>query len=173
MKMTLARALKEKNRMVGELNRLYNLICRHNGFSFDVQFKPDAEIPDTISREEALKRADYDAKALCDEYLKLEERFIKLKIAINLANAGAAETLIRLAEAKSHLVKLDQINGGSNTVRKYEPGDGKPKSATYTIWAFTQKDLDDKRKRYTDLVNKYQDDIDEFNAKTSIEIADE
>lgn len=165
MKMTIARALKEKNRIVGKINTVRATVMRENAKSGVFATDSDISEADMVKAVDSKRRTD--VKALEAEWKALEERLVAVKTAIQKANVGAIETLVRLQEAKSHLAQLDSWRGG-------EPGCaiiGNGSTCCTTVALDPDYEAIEKEK-YTDLVNKLQDEIDEYNAVTTAEIAD-
>lgn len=167
MKMSIARALKEKNRLVGRINQVRSLLSSENVKIFTVSVG-EGERPDyDAMRKECEAKRRVDVAALEMEWKALKERLAELKIAIQKANAGAIDVLVRLQEAKSHLAEIDQIQYGENDVSDMGCGRYRVCSAV-----FGQEYQLSEKKKYGDLVNELQDRIDEYNASTQVEIAD-
>lgn len=165
MKMSIARALKEKNRLVGKINQIRALLGSENVKAFSVQVKEgqpyDAE--QLVASCDAKRKVD--VLALEAEWKSLEEKLICLKIAIQKANSGALDTLVRLQEAKSHLSQIDQIRYGETDVSDAYQG----RLQVVTAKLGQEYQLAEKEK-YTNLVNELQDKIDEYNATVQVEI---
>lgn len=163
MKMSLARALKEKNRLIGEMNRLWTLVIQNNQVVVQIPLKKDETF---VAPDDSviLAKMTVDVKDLYKQYIAAKERLLKVKAAITRANAGAAETLVKLAEAKSALARINQISVGQANDRPYSEYVQCVRFALDNKWHL------DEVKRLTDEVNALQDEIDEYNAKTSIEL---
>lgn len=167
MKMSIARALKEKNRLVGKINQVKNLLNVENLKSFTVTLKEGQQYASAKLIEACDAKRKVDVKALESEWKNLEEKLIQLKVAIQKANAGALETLVRLQEAKSHLTQIDQIRFGENEVS--ESYNNRVQGVSVV---FGQEYQLAEKEKYTNLVNELQDKIDEYNATVQVELAD-
>ena len=167
MKMSIAKALKEKNRLVGKINQVRSLLNAENIKTFSFQIKDGEQ----YNEEKLIAACDgkrkVDVKALEAEWKTLEERLIRLKVAIQKANSGAIETLVRLQEAKSHLTQIDSIRYGESGIS--ENFNGRVIGISAALGQ--EYELAEKTK-YTNLVNELQDKIDEYNATTQVEVAD-
>ena len=79
--MTLAAALKEKNRLAGELSRNWSMIAKEN------------------SKREDVSRV-IDVAEVYQKVQLYREKLVELKTKIGLANAGNLERIYRLEELK-------------------------------------------------------------------------
>lgn len=148
MKMTLARALKEKNRLAGELNRCWDLVCRENSRREDVSRTTDiAELYNTIH--------------------VYREALIELKQKIGLANANNLERIYRMEECKNELRRLEGIN--TNEMSDFqEIGDSNYKEFKRTV-VFTAAQVHEMKQALQMECNNLQDELDEYNASTKID----
>ncbi|MFA5754416.1 MAG: hypothetical protein WC905_03645 [Patescibacteria group bacterium] len=148
--MKLAKALKEKNRLVGEINRLKALIIRDN----------------SIESTMALKK---DRKQQWQDYRNAVAALIKIKTAIFKANVGIYETIVNMGELKNELTWITQLNttDGVVTNSNYR-GDGVSQT-TYSAF-LTQEDIDAAIVRNQNIIAELQDELDEYNANTVIPI---
>ena len=92
MMMTLAQALKEKNRLAGELARNWSMIARENS-----------------KREDSPRVID-----VAETYRKVQlykEKLTELKTKIGLANAGNLKRIYKLEECKNELNRLNEYLG--------------------------------------------------------------
>lgn len=162
MKMSIARALKERKRIIGEMNTLWTRAVTNNTVQRTIKIGDDKP-----SKEELATLRKQDPKTLMEAWKKLQQRLIALKVAIHVANTGVAEKLARLGELKSELKQLESMSAGNNSceycstdfVRIYDVVlDDNWRTMT----------MDELRK----AINALQDDIDEYNATHFIEIAD-
>lgn len=165
--MTIARALKEKNRLVGKINQVRNLICSENVKQFTIRLKEGQILEANKAISECDAKRKVDVAKLEAEWKELEERLVCLKVAIQKANSGALDTLVRLQEAKSHLSQVDQVRYGES--QAFENGQG---LATVVTSVLGQEYQLAEKEKYTNLVNELQDKIDEYNATTQVEVAD-
>ena len=149
MKTKLNKALKQKNRLVGELNRIKSL----------------------IQRENSRKEADYNEEKIQDLFLQfsvLTNELIDLKTAIQRATAPIADKLLRLAEIKGQVdfyQSLETTNGTFERSLSY--GSDKVKTETYCAY-YDQNAVDNKLAEIQKEINDLQDEIDDYNAITTI-----
>ena len=166
MKMSIARALKERKRIIGEMNTVRQRINSSNLVHVMVRVDKDGNFKLPTKDEIAAKRKRCSAK-LMDEWYGLRDRLVQLKVALHEANTGVVEKLARLSELKSELAEVERTSGYDNEV----------------------EDVNDTFKRVTDVVfdnewrigradelrkeiNELQDSIDEYNATHYVEVAE-
>jgi len=146
MLITLAQALKEKNRLVGEISNLWNLVRRENACwenrtrSIDVN-----ETMQTIN-----------------EYT---QKLIELKTKIGKANAGNLENMYALEEYKSQISKYGNIDTDEE-VRYLGENEDRTLSKTCIIKTSEVLKL---QKSLQIKCNQLQDALDEYNATHKIE----
>ncbi len=95
MKITLAQALKEKNRLAGEITNLWNLVQREN------------------SCWENHTRC-IDIRQTLETIGTYTEKLIELKTKIGKANKDNLENMYSLEELKNKISKLDGIDTGED-----------------------------------------------------------
>lgn len=148
--MKIAKALKVKNRLAGELNRIKNLIQRDNS-------KPEYANPgfDRIKMEE-----------LAESFYKTKNELIKLKAKIQKKTAPIADKLIAIAEAKDEIEFFKSLDtrAGIEVVHTF----GKESKNVLYHAFYTQGDVDQKLVEIQNQIDTLQDEIDEYNASTSI-----
>lgn len=164
-KISIARALKEKARLIGQINKLWNQINKENikRKSFDLTPAADGSRSAIPSIEELNAARKFDVKANLQTYMNMRKRLIDLKVAITKANAEAADILVKLTEAKSWLFTLTNLAVAENDVRQ---------SHGEAVVCFSAVDPEDHivmQNEATAQVNDLQDQIDEFNATHFIE----
>lgn len=146
--MKLHQALKLKNRLVGEINRLKVIFNRENSRRSDDPSKVDPkEIFDKIKHNQSL--------------------LITLKANIAAANISIYPLIEEMSELKTEIQYLQSLSTreGIEVERSY----GTTSGATYTWNAFLNQAkvdslVEDLQKRINDL----QDKIDAYNASTDI-----
>ena len=148
MKSRLAQALKEKNRLASEVERLWGLIIREN------------------SKREDMTPAIDVAKTF--ELVQLyTEKLIELKTKIGQANAGNLERIYRMDECKSRLRKLDMVNTDDSTdIQRLT--DTQYRELKRNV-VFSKTQILAMREELQLECNRLQDEMDEFNAKTTID----
>jgi len=145
--MNIAKALKVKNRLIGEVTKLQEIVRRENSRRNDNTSKVDV------------------AAMLC-QLDDTREKLIQLKAAIAIASAAISEKLVRLSEKKTYVNWIDSL----------PTRDGKEKVAlgtkeveTYEWKAYYNRQaLDELVIGERKAIEKLQDEVDEFNAKTTI-----
>ena len=162
MKMSIARALKERKRIIGEMNTLWTRVLKNNTVQKTIKLGDDKP-----SKEELATLRKQDPKALMEVWKNFQQRLIALKVAIHVANVGVAEKLARLGELKSELKQIECMTAGNDSCEYCN-------SDFVRIYDVVLDDnwrtmtLDELRK----AINALQDDIDEYNATHFIGIAD-
>ena len=162
MKMSIARALKERKRIIGEMNTLWTRVLKNNTVQKTIKLGDDDP-----SKEELATLRKQDPKVLMEAWKNLQQRLIALKVAIHVANTGVAEKLARLSELKSELKQIECMSVGNDSCEYC----GTDFIRIYDVA------LDDNWRTMTldelrNAINALQDDIDEYNATHFIEIAD-
>jgi type II secretory pathway component PulF len=145
-RMTLAQALKRKNRLAGELVRTQQILQREN-----------SRRSDNVSTT--------DRNSLWDQVLRISDELGKLKDQIARANVPIYAALERMAELKSRIAFVSNLpmREGEEIV---EMGQG---SVTYT-WNsfFTHATVDKLVGEIQMEIDSLQDQIDAHNATTII-----
>ncbi len=148
--MKLAKALKEKNRLVGEVNRLKGLIMRDN--SLETKYLE--------GKNRARQWLDYTAAV---------EALVAIKTAIFKANTGIYRTIVLMSEKKAELgwiTSLNTTNGVQETPNYRGEGVIKTEYSAY----ITQDGIDTRIVELQKEIARLQDELDEFNATVTIEI---
>ena len=147
-KVTIAKALKEKNRVAGRLAKARDLVNNENS--------KDKKVPRGINVSETFALA----KALRD-------RLIAIKSAIAEANKPIVSKIIELDEIKSEIAYLNGLN----------VKEGKFIETNYGSRIELEIDVIISKQEVLDAVaalqaraDQLQDELDEFNAATRIEI---
>ena len=145
--MKLSKALKEKNRLVGEINRIKIILAREN------------------SRDEnSFSKID---RALVWEKLdQTVEKLIKIKAAIFAANVTIQEDICRLSEIKSRIEFLKTLNVAHGNV-EYPSYNSEPIIKKLDAY-YKQDDIDNLTDKLQLEIEKIQDRLDEYNAITEV-----
>ena len=146
--MTLATALKEKNRLAGELARNWSMIAKEN------------------SKREDVSRV-IDVAEVYQKVQLYREKLVELKTKIGLANADNLERIYRLEELKNELKRLDDIRT-DETSDFQEIGDSNVKEYKRTV-VFTAAQIYKMREKLQQDCNDIQDELDAYNATTKID----
>lgn len=148
----LARALKEKKRIITRINEIVEWMKTEN-----VHFKD--EIPDVDLREKYEKLREY------------KRQLIELKEKIAQANAqsGIALNVYNMEELKAELAVWNRMNTNvtPDRERDYETKEViiREKVAFYSFL-----EVEDKKRELRELIEATQDRIDDLNATTFIEL---
>lgn len=147
--MKIAKALKIKNRLAGELNRIKGLIEREN-----------SQLLENFNENKV--------KELAESFYNTKADLIQLKAKIQMKTAPIAEKLIAIAEAKDEMSFFQSLDtrDGESIVNITRYG-AEPKKVVYKAY-YTQDDVDAKIVEIQAQIDKLQDEIDEHNATTSI-----
>jgi len=142
--MNLAKALKQKNRLIQTISELQSEIQRNNS-----------------CREDSLRKIDVNKSM--EELLATTEELIKLKIAIFVASTPMRENILRLGELKSKIQFLRGINTQEGYVDSYD-------SKTLYVVAYDINYIKEETKKCETLIDDLQEELDKFNHITEIEI---
>ena len=162
MKMSIARALKDRKRIIGEMNTLWTRVLKNNTVQRTIKLGDDKP-----SKEELATLRKQNPKALMEAWKKLQQRLIALKVAMHVANTGVAEKLARLSELKSELKEIGNMTAGNDSC-EYCNADFVRIYDVVLDDNWRTMTMDELRK----AINALQDDIDEYNATHFIGIAD-
>jgi hypothetical protein len=155
----LAKALKLKNKLAGELAELMIKIQRNNIY--------------TVGKE-----PDYNAEVLFQQYKDTQARLVKIKVAIQAANQAVEDKILRMAEAKARLSLLAGIAVKEGVEEEVIGGwqlltDGsrtqQTKRVEYKSY-LNRKRLDSEIDQAKAEIETCQEELDAFNAATMVEI---
>ena len=145
MKMSIARALKEKNRLAKEIERLWSAVQSEN------------------SCLETHKRT-VDVKNALETIKLYGTKLVELKTKIGNAYRGEMFRKIHLLdETKNRLAKLSNTNGSEDSEESY-----RGTKITRTA-VFNDEMLLTMQRQLQGEANRLQDEIDSFNASTKID----
>ncbi|MCQ2378880.1 MAG: hypothetical protein MJ016_06695 [Victivallaceae bacterium] len=146
MKVSLARALKERSRLAGKLKTDFQIINREN------------------SVVKGSNRS-FDLHAVLEDAYRVHERLIALKKVITGANAPIAGKLAEMDEIKSMLAYLADVNTTEGYEQRNYGSDTILKEVVVTA-AEVQNRMDLLQAK----IDALQDELDEFNAATKVEL---
>ena len=145
---SIARALKEKNRVAGRLAKAREIIQQEN------------------SKDKSLPRR-VDVEASYAEAKMLEARLVAIKSAIAQANNPIVAKIIELDELKSEIAFLNGLNVKEGRFEEVTYGDKIVRDIEAVVGqARVLAEVAELQKRADAL----QDALDEFNASTKVEI---
>jgi hypothetical protein len=141
---SLAKALKLKNRLAGRVTQLTQDVKNYN------------------SREEGSEVLDVVQRYA--ERIEVVGRLVELKTAITRANQPVQRTIYTLAERKAQMTLLNELNTNHGAVTHYH-------HATVRYVAQLRKEQVDQEKRRLELeIDALQEELDRFNQATLIEV---
>ena len=146
MKITLAQALKEKNRLAGEINHLWSLVQRENSCW------------DNHTR-------CIDIRETLETIGTYTEKLIELKTKIGKANKDNLENMYSLEELKSKISKLDGMETEEDV--KYMGVQGTVKMVRSPD--VTASEVLKMKKELQIRCNQLQDALDTYNVRNSID----
>jgi hypothetical protein len=153
MNISIAKGLKEKNRISGKISKLQKQVEQFNRF-------------------ESGKDPDFNSLDLLKELQTEWAHLIDLNIKIAKANNGIADKLIQLTEAKAELTFWNSFHSAgqaSETFDKNSYVDGKVVTVKGIMYSsITSKEVTQHQQRVQKLIEDLQDSIDDYNAKTQI-----
>lgn len=145
---TLARALKEKNRIAGKLATVRQKILEENSW-------------------ESPNNRNIDVETYYQRENKLMFLLINLKAEIAKANKNIVAAIIELAEIKSKIAWLQRVPTKAGTFQENSYGGSLSRVFTASMSnACIENEINCLQERADNL----QDEIDEFNASTRIEV---
>lgn len=148
---SLAKALKEKNKLVHEMNKAFQRVQSNNSFI-----------------KENKDNVNYDSKKELDNFLNLKTQLVNLKTKISLANAPIQSLIYSLSEHKATINNLNSISTNKGQVIGGRFSDVEGKVEYDAI--ITKLEIDTMISDYEKKVEDIQDQIDTFNHVTQIEI---
>ena len=146
MQISLAQALKEKNRIAGEINLLWNAVQKQN------------------SCYEGHKRS-IDVNATIERINLYTEKLIELKAKIGKANSGNLENMYALEEYKSQICRFGKLDT-TEDIRYRGLNDSIMEVCSAEI---TAPDVQQKTKALQRQCDRLQDELDAYNATHTIE----
>lgn len=150
MNVTLARALKEKNRIAGKLRKAQELVKKEN-------------------RKAAGSPRSVGVAAMLAEAERLSALLAAVKAAIAKANDGIVSTIVELEETKSLLAFIGSVNADDEVEveRDY-------RGTVERRWdvAVRQPELIAKTAALQERADALQDKLDEYNAATRVDLPD-
>lgn len=148
--MNLAQALKQKNRLVGEANRLLQIFSRENS-----------------RKDNTLSKVKPDE--IWEQYLKIINELIEIKTKITIANINIYPSIVRMEELKARIGVILNLNKTEGEIAEsYDRVTGKEIKVNFS--AFINQDKADELIQQIQVeINELQDKIDSYNATTQIQ----
>jgi hypothetical protein len=149
-KIKLAKALKLKNKLAGELAKIKGKVREHN--SYPAENKPN-----------------YDAGELWEEYTAKSDELIDLKQRIAGANVAIYSKIYRISELKDRLGQLRRLPTKEGTHKELDWSGGERTYINKEYHAvFSDVDVDEMSVDLENEIERLQDEIDEYNHSTMI-----
>jgi hypothetical protein len=146
--MKLAKALKLKNRLAGEVAQLKELLSKQNVRSSKQKF-------------------DYDNREVLTRLSAKLDELIKVKAAVAAANAEIYDKIFRLAELKGLVATLTSLDTKAGVF--HEGGRfGEPGYEIECVAQLGKVDADKLVAELQDQIQRLQDALDEFNFTRSV-----
>ena len=166
MKMSISRALKERKRLIGEMNTLRSRALNNNVAELTVACSKDGSFAMPTAEAFAEKR-NADPAKLMEKWYELRDKLIDLKAQLQAVNIGIARKLVTLSELKSELASIEGSPRYDNVSIRCTEELMRVRDVVFdSAWSFAKED--GLRKE----INQLQDEIDEYNATHYIEVAD-
>ncbi len=152
MRMSVARAMKEKNRLVRSISQL------EETFRYNVTEERSSETPVNVNGN-------------IEEWINLKDKLVKLKVAIGKANAesGALQCVYAMEEARGTLSRLNCVPTDVNSTWSRNPVTGEMEEFRRSA-SISQSQVEDLKNAIQQKVDDLQDKLDEINATTFIEL---
>jgi hypothetical protein len=142
--MTIAQALKEKNKKVAKINKIWTRIASYNSV-IEGSEKP------------------YDSDKLWEEYNREIADLIDLKTRIHLASAPVRKDIFALSELKSKIQNMRSLNTQDGLLRDRYASEYTEMVAHFsTLWKDEQIELTES------MIDSIQEKLDAFNHSTNI-----
>ena len=151
MKVSIAKALKLKNRLGARIKKSQSRISQWNSNPVD------KEVPVAVDEEFA-------------ELMTLKELVREVAVAIYRSNARICHLLKEMAELKQHVVFLGGLNTTEGLVRPSRYSDTTEPVEYRAIFGYTE--VEELKEEAEERIREIQDILDEHNAKTKIDIPD-
>jgi len=146
--MKIVKALKQKNRLAGEVASLQEVLKRENSRRSD---NPSKIVVETVTSQLKLKR----------------EELIDLKGRISKASAGIASKLARLEETKQEKNYFAGLPTREGTEVAFVGRDQEKLEYVWTAY-YNREGVDKKLAELQEEINNLQDEVDTFNASTDV-----
>ena len=150
--MKLAKGLKLKNQLAGELAQLKDLLAKQNVRSSKQKF-------------------DYDNREVLTRLRAKLDELVRVKTALAVANAEAYEKIFRLAELKGLTVTLGALDTKQGIF--HEGGRfGEPGYEVEYVAQLGKADVDKLVEDLNSQIQALQDELDEFNFSQTLKLSE-
>ena len=150
--MNIAKALKTKNRLAGELSKVRSTITKYNS--------------------QLVNAADkVDINAALEKHKTLTNSLVKLKARISIYNKNVQEKIYLLSELKGQMIWLETIQTTHGDVDESSRYGAESKTRTYEA-TLRKADKDRMLEEIQNQINDVQDELDAHNATAKIDVDD-
>jgi hypothetical protein len=146
--MKITKALKQKNKLVKEIQSLKSKISQY------------------ICTEEGADESPYNVHTLAAELNQKKKELIDLKVKIQTKNVEILEKMYTLSELKDTLIWMKGLPVGVTSNREYRNGEY---MLIKRYSAFDVKDTDTVIEKIQTQIELIQDELDHYNATTDID----
>jgi hypothetical protein len=153
MEITLAKALKLKNKLVREMGQHYTKFSMYNSHQDDQKMNFDPKAEYTIWRTKSAE-------------------LVKLKTAISGGNQAINEDIIKMGELKSLISNLQGVATREGVEIRESRWENKPDVKITYVAFMNDKGIADTIKELEQEIEACQDRIDKHNHTTTIKVAD-
>lgn len=152
--MTLAQALKLKNRLVQRLEKLRSQVAANNSLEVETE-------------------REVDVRKAWTEYVAETDRLVALKAAITRANAPIQDAIYRIAELKGRATFLSNLSTthGKQATPMYVRQENMPAYHEYDA-VLRRAEVDALLEALSQEIDALQDQIDAHNHATSVVVPD-
>lgn len=147
--MKLSKALNQKNKLVTELNSLYNKLNKYNS-TIEGASKP------------------YNAKDILVKIDAIRAGIVVLKTAVHRASDPVRDKIFLLSELKSHVKKINSLPTQDGVVREHSYR-GNGEAVTFKA-EITEVDQEKLVKELEAQIEQLQEELDAFNHQTEVTI---
>ena len=155
MKVKLYTALKIKNRLASEVKRLAEICKRENCWE--------------IGKEST----SYTLTKLWASYNETVNKLVKVKAAIAAANVGIYEKIEKMSELKGQIVLYQSLETKKGVYKELS-GSWVDKTSAEIKYdcKIGREEVDSLVNSAQQMINSLQDEVDEYNAVTEVELPD-
>jgi len=160
-KITLAKALKTKNRIASRISQVRKLMAQHNAYVVDKDIPVD-EI-----------KIQVDVKSLDSSLEALTKSLVDVKAAISKGNAGSAAKIFELSEVKGLISWYESLDCQEGKVN--DPYGYSRNATSSNDVKRVQISLSERNEKVKNLVLRaetLQDELDEYNATQRVDVDD-
>ena len=157
-KVTLAKALKVKNRIASRIAQVKKQMTQHNGYVVDKNIPVD-EV-----------KLQVDVRALKGELDTLTHNLVAVKSAISRGNVGSASKIFELSEMKGMVAWYESLDCSEGRLDAYRYAGAESNDIKRVQISLSEKNA--AVKSLVARIENAQDELDEYNATHRVDIDD-